>query len=107
MLIAPFPLPGLRNGGGIAEQLRKQSYESPNLSRYMARFIFDLSFFSLISVIFLNIIMGIIIDAFGTLREEKNNMYEDMKNKCFICGMDRQIFEKEADGFENHIERDH
>jgi len=30
-----------------------------------------------------------------------------MKNICFICGLDRYVFDKNADGFENHIERDH
>lgn len=30
-----------------------------------------------------------------------------MKSRCFVCGLDRYIFEKNADGFENHIERDH
>jgi hypothetical protein len=87
--------------------LRLQSYESENRSRYIARFLYDLTFFVLITVIFLNIIFGIIIDTFGSLRDDKNQMYEDMKNKCFICGIDRPTFDKEADGFENHIERDH
>lgn len=56
---------------------------------------------------FLNLLFGIIIDTFAGLREEKMAMTEDMKNKCFICGMERYIFEKNADGFINHIERDH
>ena len=30
-----------------------------------------------------------------------------MNNKCYICGLDRYVFEKNADGFTNHIERDH
>lgn len=30
-----------------------------------------------------------------------------MKNICFICGLDRAEFDRFADGFENHIERDH
>ena len=34
-------------------------------------------------------------------------MEEDMKNVCFICGLERDVFDQFADGFENHIERDH
>ncbi len=30
-----------------------------------------------------------------------------MKKVCFICGIESTIFEKNADGFFNHIERDH
>ena len=76
-----------------------------------------LVFFSIITVIFLNIIFGIIIDTFAELRDEKNAMTEDMNSKCklkinltnigYICGLDRYQFEKNADGFKNHIDRDH
>lgn len=71
------------------------------------RFIYDISFFCLITVIFLNIIFGIIIDTFGGLRDEKNAMSEDMKQKCYICGLDRVFFDKDCGGFDNHIEKDH
>lgn len=98
---------GLRNGGGISESLRIMSYESENRDRYYVRFIFDVLFFSLINVIFLNIIFGTIIDTFAELRDGKKQMYEDIKNKCFICGLDRAIFDKNADGFGNHQSRDH
>ncbi len=47
------------------------------------------------------------MDSFKALRDEKTSMYEDMKNKCFICGLERYTFDKYADGFYNHIERDH
>lgn len=83
------------------------SYSDENKNRYYIRFIYDVSFFALVTVIFLNIIFGIIIDTFGGLRDEKVERDTDMKTKCYICGMERVIFEKNADGFENHIERDH
>ncbi len=83
------------------------SFSQGNQDRYLVRFIYDLSFFAIITVIFLNIIFGIIIDTFGGLRDEKNAMYEDMKSKCFICGLDRYLFDKEGAGFDTHIEKDH
>lgn len=34
----------------------------------------------------LSIVAGIIIDTFGSLREEDHEKQEDIKSKCFICG---------------------
>ncbi len=34
-------------------------------------------------------------------------MEEDMNNKCFICGLGRYVFEKDADGFLPHIDNEH
>ena len=98
---------GLRLGGGIAEELEMTSYEAENRSRYYTRLIYDVTYFAFVTVIILNIIFGIIIDTFAGLRDEKNAMFDDMKNRCFICGLDRYLFEKNSDGFDNHIERDH
>jgi len=39
--------------------------------------------------IMINIVVGIIIDTFGVLREQSNERIEDMENYCFICGIDR------------------
>jgi len=36
------------------------------------RFFYDLTFFIIISVIWMNVIFGIIIDTFAELREDKN-----------------------------------
>ena len=58
--------------------------------------------------ILLNIIFGIIIDTFAELRSQKTEMEEDIKNICFICNIDRQIFDKDTEeGFEYHTENDH
>lgn len=35
------------------------------------------------------IITGIVIDAFGGMREEKEAAVSDLKSKCFICNLDR------------------
>lgn len=34
----------------------------------------------------LNIVAGIIIDTFGSLREEEENKLKDMVDNCFVCG---------------------
>jgi inositol 1,4,5-triphosphate receptor type 1 len=41
-----------------------------------------------------NIVAGIIIDTFGSLREKENDKNEDIEEKCFICGKDKLFFFK-------------
>jgi len=98
---------GLRNGGGIGDTLTVESYAADNRGRYYFRLIFDLSFFLIINITFLNIIFGIIIDTFAELRDQKSMMDEDMKTICYICNLDRYTFDKNGTGFENHIEKQH
>jgi len=69
--------------------------------------VFDVLFFIIINVTFLNIIFGIIIDTFASLRNKKKDMDDDMNNKCFICHLDRYEFDKNGTGFENHITNNH
>lgn len=40
-------------------------------SDYIGRFFYDLTFYLLINVLWLNIIFGIIVDSFAELRDEK------------------------------------
>eukprot|EP00824_Muranothrix_gubernata_P007553 TRINITY_DN1960_c0_g3_i3.p1 TRINITY_DN1960_c0_g3~~TRINITY_DN1960_c0_g3_i3.p1 ORF type:complete len:634 (-),score=133.68 TRINITY_DN1960_c0_g3_i3:53-1954(-) len=70
-------------------------------------FLFNISYFLLINLILVAIISGIIIDTFGALRDEKNFIEEDMKGQCFICSIDRDVFEHKGSGFTAHIKRQH
>ena len=56
---------GLRNGGGIGDTLQKPSYEKETRNTFYFRAVFDLTFFLIINIVFLNIIFGIIIDTFA------------------------------------------
>ena len=59
---------GIRAGGGIGEVIDHIAYtESTNL--WLGRFFYDILFFTLINIIMLNIIMGIIVDTFSSLRK--------------------------------------
>ena len=49
------------------------------------RFAFDITFFFFIIIIILAIIQGLIIDAFGELRDQQEQVKDDMESKCFIC----------------------
>ena len=52
-------------------------------------------------------ITGLIIDAFGELRDREESITADMKNKCFVCGLPKAEFDHIAHGFDNHITREH
>lgn len=68
---------------------------------------YDLSFFVLINVIILNLIFGVIIDTFADLRSEKHAKDENLRNTCFICGINRTEFDNKAVTFEEHLKKEH
>lgn len=60
------------------------------------------------TTILLNILFGIIIDTFAQLRDDKDTVEDDIRNVCFICGIDRTTIELETEeGFDFHTEKDH
>lgn len=53
---------------------------------------------------------GIIIDNFSALRENQEQLEEDKKNVCFICGLNRNFLNKlygNEEGYSEHIKLDH
>jgi len=94
---------GVRAGGGIGDEL-DAPYGDP--LEYW-RMIFDYSFFLFVIIILLAIIQGLIIDAFGELRGQLEQVKEDMEAKCFICGIGADYFDKNPHGFETHTMKEH
>ena len=72
-----------------------------------AKFLFDISYNLFIVVIMVAIITGIIIDTFADLRVERNAIQDDIMNKCFVCSMSREVFERARLKFSDHINIDH
>ena len=64
-----------------------------NQDLYWGRWLFDLTFFIFIIIIMLNLIFGIIIDAFADMRDSRNKTEQEVREKCFICGISRFNFE--------------
>ncbi|OON18966.1 EF hand, partial [Opisthorchis viverrini] len=94
---------GLRAGGGIGDEI-----EAPDGDEWEGfRIMFDLTFFFFVIVILLAIIQGLIIDAFGDLRDQLEQVKEDLESKCFICGIGKEYFDKIPHGFEQHVEKEH
>ena len=98
---------GLTLGGGIGDYTEAINYhKSPD--KYAVKLFHDASFHIVVNVIMLNILAGIVIDTFALLRNEKNEVQDDKKGKCFICNLDREDFDKGSEGgFDRHIAKDH
>ena len=74
------------------------------------RYIVDTLYFVVVLIVLLNVMFGIVIDTFGNLRTAKAERLLDTTGKCFVCGIDKQVFDRAADGvqgFSDHIRRDH
>ncbi|CAL8391441.1 unnamed protein product, partial [Arctogadus glacialis] len=66
---------GVRAGGGIGDEI-----DDPAGDEFeMERVVFDITFFFFVIVILLAIIQGLIIDAFGELRDQQEQVKEDME----------------------------
>lgn len=94
---------GVRAGGGIGDEIGDpvgDDYE-------VYRIIFDITFFFFVIVILLAIIQGLIIDAFGELRDQLESVKEDMESNCFICGIGKDYFDKVPHGFDVHVQQEH
>ncbi|KAL4238125.1 Ryanodine receptor 2 [Mactra antiquata] len=94
---------GVRAGGGIGDEIEPADGDAYEIYRIL----FDISFFFFVIVILLAIIQGLIIDAFGELRDQLEQVKEDMESKCFICGIGKEYFDKVPHGFETHTQNEH
>lgn len=97
---------GLRLGGGVSDAFNLAANISSG-GVFYGRFFYDLTFFILIKLIFLNLIAGIIIDTFSDMRDELTERTKVICNVCFICGKSRWQIEKDGLSFKKHIGKDH
>uniref|UniRef100_A0A4D5R9V0 Ryanodine receptor 44F n=1 Tax=Scolopendra viridis TaxID=118503 RepID=A0A4D5R9V0_SCOVI len=94
---------GVRAGGGIGDEI-----EPPDGDDYeVYRIVFDITFFFFVIVILLAIIQGLIIDAFGELRDQLQSVQDDMESNCFICTIGKDYFDKVPHGFDTHVQKEH
>jgi hypothetical protein len=103
---------GLRKGdlGEAMDDIGWNGGESGDTFRIFYRMLYTLLFFIIVSTILMNIIFGVIIDTFAELRARKDEIDRDISGRCFICGIDRFVFDQIGDGgngFETHITEDH
>mmetsp|Transcript_5319 Transcript_5319/g.4511 ORF Transcript_5319/g.4511 Transcript_5319/m.4511 type:complete len:127 (-) Transcript_5319:415-795(-) len=58
------------------------------------RFLFDNLENIFLVVIMINIVAGIIIDTFRSLREKEEEKKKDIQEKCFICGHSKDTIDR-------------
>ena len=97
---------GLTLGGGIGDYTEAINFK--DTQKYYVKLFHDASFHIVVNVIMLNILAGIVIDTFALLRNKKNDMQLDKKGYCYICNLERERFDKAAEGgFDQHIALEH
>ena len=98
---------GLTHGGGLRETLGPgDHHHTPSDPHYIMRIVFDLLFWVLLSIIAMNLVLGIIVDTFSQLRSERERNMEELNNNCFICSLPGHNFEN-VGGFKPHIRKQH
>ena len=100
-----------KNDGGFGafmDPIYTSNEDEETISVDIGRLFFDqLSNFILL-ILIVQILAGLIIDKFGEIREDSENMEEELKNTCVICGESADIIErKTGETFDYHIENVH
>jgi hypothetical protein len=99
---------GLNEGGNIRETLIPNN---PGDS-YFPRIVFDSVFFVWVGIVLMNIITGLMVDTFSSIREEKQSREDILINDCFVCGTMRSTYEdfalsNAAPSYDVHLAKDH
>ncbi|TYZ58468.1 hypothetical protein PybrP1_007986 [[Pythium] brassicae (nom. inval.)] len=97
---------GFKSDGGLG------GYLTTNLpggsARSYARLAFDLLYNIVLIIMLLNLVFGVIIDTFASLRTADKEKTTDMQSRCFICSIDAYSFDRATKrGFHDHIYSEH
>ncbi|RHY59302.1 hypothetical protein DYB30_001778 [Aphanomyces astaci] len=99
---------GLLSGGGIGDYISStlsHELDFGNPGRYFERLVYDLAFFVLVITLFLNMVQGIIIDAFTAVREQTETKAALKRERCLVCNRSRSAIENLDGGHLNNFSR--
>ncbi|KDO35308.1 hypothetical protein SPRG_00157 [Saprolegnia parasitica CBS 223.65] len=107
---------GLLAGGGIGDYMSSSlghnlDYAQPKL--YFQRMVYDMAFYVIVITLFLNMIQGIIIDAFTSVREASEQKAAMKRDRCLVCNRSRNAIEVAGmekgllNNFGRHTETEH
>ena len=97
---------GLRNDGGLSDSFGTAVAQGrPGL--FISKFIFDMSFFILVSLVLKNVAFGIIIDTFASMRDTITQREAYLNSTCVICKRSKELLAKNDENFFNHIASKH
>jgi len=95
---------GMRNGGGIGDSIPRVSFKYMKGEIFAGKLIYEHCFYLLIDLIFINLVLGEIVESFNEIRSQENIKIQDKENKCFICDIDRYYCKED---FEEHRKKKH
>jgi hypothetical protein len=102
---------GIR-GDGVKDLLKEIDFPRNVVEAFVGEDLFivvmiwDILYFLLFILILVAIITGIVIDAFGGMREEKEAAESDLKASCFVCNFARFPLDQSV-GFDYHVKSEH
>lgn len=69
--------------------------------------LYNLTYVVMVNLILQAVYSSMIMDTFGSMREEAERLEEDMSSRCFICSINRDEFEQVGISFSHHIHDEH
>jgi hypothetical protein len=69
----------------VGDVILRQSFAWENRATYWARYIFDLTCFVIINLIFLNLLLGIIIDTFAGMCGSPSPARQEVEDRSQLC----------------------
>lgn len=95
---------GIRSSGGIGDRLLLAG----DAGELRTRWLFDMTFWALVCVICMNLILGVILDSFSELRGERDVSLADSARCCFVCSLPSHVFAARGPhGFRDHVQHEH
>jgi hypothetical protein len=98
---------GVRAGGGIGDELPKISFLDSSSDYYTKTFFYNMIFQIIIVLVLGNIFLGVIVDTFKELRDQKTKFEKDCNDVCFVCQLTREKAASKLVDFDEHIKKDH
>ncbi|RHY57225.1 hypothetical protein DYB34_004572, partial [Aphanomyces astaci] len=107
---------GLLSGGGIGDYMSSTLAHPLDYSdqvSFFERVVYDLGFYIVILLLLINLIMGIIIDSFTSLREASEKKQEIENSICLVCNDTKDDIEYRgillglSNSFKKHKEEEH
>eukprot|EP00621_Florenciella_sp_RCC1693_P013539 CAMPEP_0182529542 /NCGR_PEP_ID=MMETSP1323-20130603/5259_1 /TAXON_ID=236787 /ORGANISM="Florenciella parvula, Strain RCC1693" /LENGTH=969 /DNA_ID=CAMNT_0024738755 /DNA_START=20 /DNA_END=2929 /DNA_ORIENTATION=+ len=98
---------GIPNGGYIEASMVPQNNSEEN---YNSRVVYSLTFFMWVGVVLFNVITGLIVDSFTSLRADSEEREGILKEECFVCGLKEQTYDELIDqgaSFAKHQTMEH
>jgi hypothetical protein len=95
---------GIRYRGGISDVIGPIEQQDFFFWIIIA---FDISFYAIVDLFLLSVLSGTFIDSVAEGRNRYEELYEDITNRCFICGLYRSELNRIAGGWYHHIYETH